>query len=399
METTDTTATDSSERKRRSPELVRPTEGRIVAGVAKGIAENFGISDWIPRVFFVVTAFMGGFGIVLYAAGWAFIRSADEARSPAERFFSRASGTRSWVGLILIALAAIIVLDNFTILAGEVVWATALLVVGLLLYLGYLPAGSKADAEPESKEGVQQMTSTDTQAQPQDAAATGDSPAGGAASPPPLPTPTPPALPPTPPREPSILGRLTIGAMLVGLGALAILDNIDSLPIDAQPRHYLALAVTILGVGLLIGAVVGRARWLIIIGLILVPTLIFSPAFEYDWNTDTFDRVVRPATFEQLDDNYSSDVGQMRIDLTALDWNGQVVDLVADLDIGQLKIVVPADVGLFGTADVNIGSVHTRQRTSAGMGNPTIEFQDPGTAGEVHLDAHVDIGDVDIITR
>jgi phage shock protein PspC (stress-responsive transcriptional regulator) len=403
MENTDTTVTDSSERKRRTRELVRPVEGRMLAGVAKGVADNFGLSDWIPRVFFVVTAFMGGFGIVLYAAGWAFIRSEDETRSPAEKFFTGASGTRSWVGVALIALAAVIVVENFTFLSGDVVWASVLLVVGLLLYLGYLPGRSHSEATPvtaqESKEGVQQMTTTDTLVPQKDDTPAGDSPAGGAAPPPPKPTPTPPALPPTRPRESSILGRLTIGAMLLGMGVLAILDNIDSLPISAEPRHYLALAVTILGAGLLVGAVAGRARWLIILGAILVPTLLFSPAFEYDWRTDNFDRFINPVSFGQLDTGYSSDIGQMRIDLTDLAWNGQVVELSADLDIGQLTIIVPDEVGLFGSAGVNIGAVHTRDRVSAGLGRHVIDFNEPGPDGELHLDAHVDIGDVEIITR
>jgi phage shock protein PspC (stress-responsive transcriptional regulator) len=403
METTDTTVTDSSERERRSRELVRPSEGRMIAGVAKGVADHFGISDWIPRIFFVATAFMGGFGIVLYAAGWAFIRSEEETKSPAERFFTGASGMRSWLGVAFIALAAVLILENFTILSGEVVWAGALLVVGLLLYLGYLPATSQAKPEAgtgsESKEGVQRMTSTDTLVPQSGETAAGDSPAGGASSPPPAPTPTPPALPPRPPRETSILGRLTIGAMLMGMGVLAILDNVDSLPIAAQPRHYLALAVTILGVGLLVGSIAGRARWLIIIGAILVPTLLFSPAFEYDWSNDNFDRFINPVSFGQLDAGYSSDIGQMRIDLTDLDWNGQVVDLSADLDIGQLTIIVPDDVGLFGSAGVNIGAVHTRDRVSAGLGRHDIDLDEPGPNGEVHLDAHVDIGDVEIITR
>jgi len=106
MEETTTTAQSQSEQKQRSSQLVRPVEGRMLAGVAKGIAEHFGISEWIPRVIFVVTAFMGGLGLALYAAGWAFIRSEDESESPAERFFSGTSGTRSWIGIAFILLGS-----------------------------------------------------------------------------------------------------------------------------------------------------------------------------------------------------------------------------------------------------------------------------------------------------
>ena len=88
------------------------------------------------------------------------------------------------------------------------------------------------------------------------------------------------------PKETSYLGRITIGVVLVSLGVLAILDNIPGLPIEPQPRHYMALATVVVGLGLIVGGFVGRARWLILIGALLVPTLLFSPVFEYDWNSD-----------------------------------------------------------------------------------------------------------------
>jgi phage shock protein PspC (stress-responsive transcriptional regulator) len=241
MEQTGTTATDSSARTERNQELVRPLNGRMLAGVAQGLANNFGISEWIPRVVFIVTAFMGGLGVALYAAGWAFIRSEDESTTPAERFFSGASGPSAWVGLGLIILAGVILLSNFTILAGEVVWAGVFLVVGLLLYLGYIPGwsrnGRKNHDLSESKEGVQPMTSTETLPTETRDGLAGDSHAGATPppTPPPPPSPSQPKRPPAPPREKSILGRLTIGAMVIGLGVLAILDNLQVLAIDPEP--------------------------------------------------------------------------------------------------------------------------------------------------------------------
>ena len=401
MEQTDTTATEPSERKQRSPELVRPIEGRMLAGVAQGIADNFGISEWIPRVFFIVTAFMGGLGVALYAAGWVFIRSEDEPESIADRFFSGASSSRSWLGIGLIVVAGIIILSNFTFLRGEVIWAGAFLVVGLLLYLGYIPTrpNSATEASTESKEGVQRMTTTDRLEEKTAEAPAGDSPAGGQATPPPTPTPTPPDLPPAKPRESSILGRLTIGVMLLGLGVLAVLDNIPGIPIDAEPRHYMALAVTILGVGLLVGSIAGRARWLILVGVIMVPTLIFSPVFELDWGSESFERAVSPATFSDVESSYDLDIGTLEIDLTGLPWNGEEVAIEASVDAGEIEIYLPDDVGIIGRASVDIGEVSEPGRSSAGLGDPGLDWDSPGGLGTVLLDAEVNLGAIQIHRR
>ena len=399
MEQTDTNSTGSSGRKERTTELVRPIEGRMLAGVAQGIADNFAISAWIPRVFFIVTAFMGGLGLALYAAGWAFIRAEDESESPADRFFSGASSSRSWLGIGLIVVAGIIVLSNFTFFAGEVVWALTFLIVGLLLYLGYIPTGrqrSDVAASGESKEGVQEMTTTETLEQDTAEEPTGDSPAGGSITPPPVSVPKPPRRPPAEKREPSLLGRLTIGVMLLALGVLAALDNVAALPIDADPRHYMALAVTVIGIGLLVGAIAGRARWLILIALVMLPTLMFTPVFENDWRRATFDRRVIPTSFQGLQPSYQVDIGSLVIDLRSLPWDGEEVTIDASVDAGSIEILIPSDVGLVGSAEVDVGQVSEPGRTSSGLGSPGLSWDSPGVAGTVMLDAEVNVGNIDI---
>src|SRR5680860_1878941 len=51
--------------------LRRTTGDRKVAGVAGGLARHLDIDPLILRVGFVVLAFFGGAGLILYAAGWA----------------------------------------------------------------------------------------------------------------------------------------------------------------------------------------------------------------------------------------------------------------------------------------------------------------------------------------
>lgn len=394
MEQETTTKTESSEAPPRAVELVRPREGRVLAGVSQGLANRFEVSNWVPRAFFIITTLFGGLGLALYAAGWALIRSEEETESPAERFFDGASSTKSWIGIGLIFVAALILLENLTFFSGGVVFAAGLLIVGVLLYLGHIPLDSSG---AKSKEGVQQMTTTDTI--PPDTATdspSGDSPAGGGT--PPTPTPTPPLLPPSAakPKERSMLGRITIGVMLLAMGVLAILDNLSGVPIDAEPRHYLALAVTTLGVGLLVGTVIGRARWLILLAVVLVPTLLFSPVFEYEWELETFEAVHQPTSFEDIEAFYSLDLGNLVIDLTELPWDGEIVDINAHVDAGNLEIRIPHSVGLVGNAAVDIGHVGAPGRESSGLGNPNLDFDDPQDNGTVNLDAQVDLGNIEI---
>ena len=390
-----TTTAEPSEETVSASELVRLQEGRVLAGVSQGLADRYDLPVWVPRAFFVVTTFFGGLGVALYSAGWALIRSEDETESPADRFFSGATSTRSWIGIALVFVAALILLDNLTFLDGGVVWAVGLLVVGVLLYTGQIPIRVRSD--DKSKEGIQQMTQTDTEATvAKTDTPAGDSPSGDGT--PPTPTPTPPVLPPSAskPKERSILGRLTMGLMLLGLGTLAVLDNVPAIPIDPAPRHYMALAVTILGVGLLVGAFAGRARWLILVGAVLIPTLFLSPVFEWDWNSETFDVLVEPDTFTDVEEFYSIDVGNLVIDLRGLPWDGETINITADVDIGNIEIRTPQDVGIVGEATVNIGRVGAPGRESTGLGNPGLDFDETGTEGTLLLEAHVDFGNIDI---
>jgi phage shock protein PspC (stress-responsive transcriptional regulator) len=416
MATMEQTTEQVSEEQTQAPppttEIFRPVEGRMIAGVAQGLANRFGLPVWLVRIGFIVTAFAGGLGIAAYGAGWALLRSEDEAQTPAERFLQGDRSASSWIGIGLILIAGLILLGSFSFFSGKVLFAIGLVAVGVLLYTGHFPMPSGSDhpddggdspapgAGTDHKEGVQQVTTTHDMHEGS-TETTGVSPAGSPTPPhsPAPPVPTPPDLPPVAPRERSILGRLTLGVMLLGLGVLAILDSVESIPIDADPRHYMALAVTILGVGLLVGSVVGRARWLIVVGAILIPTLIFSPVFEYDWDSEAFDTFVAPTSFNELDGGYSIDIGNMVIDLTDLDWNGETVELAATADIGNIEIRVPADVGLDGLLTANVGRVSWQRGSSFGFGDPRVVLERDGTEGHLSLDADIDIGNIEVVDR
>lgn len=66
------------------PQLTRSKTDRMIAGVAGGIAERFGLDPALVRIAWVVSIFFGGFGILLYVVLWIALPSGP-AGAPAVR--------------------------------------------------------------------------------------------------------------------------------------------------------------------------------------------------------------------------------------------------------------------------------------------------------------------------
>ena len=69
--------------------LHRVGRGRMLAGVAAGLADYFDIDPTIVRIGFVALAFLGGLAVPLYLAGWVLIPDEDSDQSIAEELVAR----------------------------------------------------------------------------------------------------------------------------------------------------------------------------------------------------------------------------------------------------------------------------------------------------------------------
>jgi len=69
--------------------LHRRRGGRMLSGVAAGLADYFDVDPVLVRVGFVVLAFVGGLAVPLYLAGWALIPDEDTDTSIAEEILAR----------------------------------------------------------------------------------------------------------------------------------------------------------------------------------------------------------------------------------------------------------------------------------------------------------------------
>ena len=71
-------------------QLVRPRDGRMIAGVCAGIGEYLGIDANIIRlVFAVLTIFSVGLGALVYLVAWAVVPEEGEKQSIAEGYINK----------------------------------------------------------------------------------------------------------------------------------------------------------------------------------------------------------------------------------------------------------------------------------------------------------------------
>jgi phage shock protein PspC (stress-responsive transcriptional regulator) len=69
--------------------LHRAGEGRMLAGVAMGLADYFDIDPTLVRIAFVVLTLLGGLAVPLYIAGWLMIPEEGAELSVAEELIAR----------------------------------------------------------------------------------------------------------------------------------------------------------------------------------------------------------------------------------------------------------------------------------------------------------------------
>lgn len=342
--------------------LRRPKGDRMVAGVAAGLAERAEIPTWVVRLAFVLAALSGGFGVVVYAAGWLLIPEEGSEESHANRLFGRVEGPAAWIGLILIGIAILVLIDSVGFVRGDLGIAAVLIVAGVLLFRGDM---GRRSTNTTKREHMTTATKTPIEPSPQV---------------------------PRPPKPPSHLGRITIAAIFIGLGGMALADQLSS-AFDPTARHYLGATMAILGIGLLVGAFFGRARWLIVIGVLLIPTMLVAAVADLTIDGGIGERRFTPTTPSAMSDEYRLAIGDLTVDLSDLQLNGSTVEFDARIGIGQLTVIAPEDAALDITARAGIGEVNLLGRTRSGVGVAN-SVTAAGDSGTIRMNLRGNIGEV-----
>jgi phage shock protein PspC (stress-responsive transcriptional regulator) len=352
---------------------LRRTEGdeKVIAGVAGGIARTLGIDPILVRVAFVVLAIFGGSGILLYLAGWIFIPDETDTDAAGTKFF------RDTNPLVIAAIVVVGVIVVGPLFAWGM-WdhnlgfgGTVLLLLVVAGVVALTRRGGSATASPAATSSAASSTAT---TMPSDRPTTPLPPVVGAPPPPappqaPYSPPPQPPTPPPPPKDKSVLGRLTLGVALLVAGALVALDLGDVISVDAVT--VIASALAVVAIGLLVGAFVGRARGLIVLGIVLTIVLIPLSAIpdNLHWNTakGSGDQFYRVQSVDDLQDEYSLGAGKLTLDLRDLSFepaqNGPAKPVLPTLPsavevsvgAGEVRVLLPPNDELAVTVDAEVG--------------------------------------------
>jgi signal transduction histidine kinase len=90
------------------PKLYRRASGRIIGGVAAGMAEHLGVSVWMVRAVFAGLVLAGGLGLVVYGSYWIVV-----PMSPADDAADR--DRPRWLAVAVVIAAAVAVLITITV--------------------------------------------------------------------------------------------------------------------------------------------------------------------------------------------------------------------------------------------------------------------------------------------
>ncbi|MEV0718102.1 PspC domain-containing protein [Asanoa sp. NPDC050611] len=438
--------------------LTRPHSGRYLAGVCAAIGRATNTDPILWRVLFAVLTVFFAVGVLIYVTAWLLIPAEGDTASPIEAVLGKGRSSMSPVTAIILGVGCTVLFGFLVTDAFRAfVLGAAILIGGALLLnrnqrvgpqpvpSGGVPAGERftwSNVSPWAGSAPWQSTPTEQPTQPVPAQApaapppvavdeptqaygqpaptqqfppvTGPypprpqpgyqppfaphGPYGG--PPPPPPAPPRPPKPPKPPKERSALGAATFSLIFVAMGVVAMLDLLNV--IRVRPTTYFAAALLTIALGLLVGTWLGRARWLIALGLAAAAALGISSIAEYQVDHDRIgrrDAVWEPRTMNELRPSYRLPFGDARLDLTNLDFAGQTKEVDVNLNAGELEVRVPDNVDVVADVNIDAGDAQVFDRSASGFGQSTT-VEDNGLdgvgGGTLRLTIHVNTGRVEV---
>ncbi len=380
--------------------------------MASGIADYLGLDPIIIKIAFMALTLAGGSGILLYLAGWILLPDQND-RDPRPVVVKSDLAAVLFGGLILLAGVSV-VFGTISLGFDESVVVPLLLVAGGFYLLNrrpggldgrtdrsHVPSGAAASAttlagSPSPTTGATDPTVEVMPPSWPSTTSWTDAPAPpGSGHEPPLHWATPITHEPfeePAPKPPVTSVTLAIAGVVVGV--LLGLGQLTG--VDVGAVAIFGSVALVCGGGLVASAFIGRARPLILVGLLAVFGLAIAPLIDTAISGGLGAREFRPDSLAQLEDTYEVGSGYVELDLRDLVF---VADESVRVDVGAgyALITVPADVRVSYDARSQFGYVKVFDAEQDGV-HASLDGVSPGREGSrtLTLDLEVTFGYVEV---
>jgi phage shock protein PspC (stress-responsive transcriptional regulator) len=397
--------------------LRRDRRSKVIAGVCGGLGRHLDIDPVVFRILFAVLSFVGGIGLLAYAAAWLFLPREGADRSAVHRVLIGSNPLIAVAVTLGLGAGALVSLRALTQGVSNMwpLWMLAAAVVGVLIWRGDVKlgrgAGTNSPEQPptwwqQPVEGSQGTTTGggEPSAEPEVNAFNAFGEAGPQDAPPPAFAET--AAPERVRRRG--YGGLVLASLLAATGVLGVLDAAGLISLSWLSGG--ALVLLLLGAGMVVGGVFGKTTALVPIGLVVAVPLIALAAVGVPLHGTVGDESWTPTSAAAIQPSYQLAVGDGSLDLSSVQPGvGNTVTTKAQVGIGDLQVVLPTDVTVTIHTHTDVGMVSDDGRPElnvygtnrdSGMNvdrNFTIPAQGKAQ-GTIVLDLKVGIGDVNIGT-
>ncbi len=349
----------------------------MIAGVCAGAGRYFDVDPVIFRVILGVLVFFGGVGLAIYGVCWLLLPEDGRPTTRLERWLTSRSDRRRDVLLMVVALVLVVWLLHLEGLPHRLT-AVFLVVVAILAVLTLasrqlawwrgtsLAASSPPPSGPLTAESLAWADTTTVMTPP---------------------------VPRERSRPRSWLGLLVLAATLLVGGVLGLIAA--SRAGGLQPADVTAACVGVVGLGLLVGAVAGRARAVIPLGLVLVAALAATDALPRDLTWTAGNRTWVPMTAVRAP--YVLGAGDASLTLDSVAPGTATV--ATRIGAGRLRIYVPPTRSVIVHAHVGAGHVVVLGDQHDGLGldvRQLVAGTRPGL-GVITLNVSMGYGDIEVI--
>ena len=365
-------------------DMKRSSDDRLLAGVCAGAAKYLNIDPVIVRIIIAVLTFVGGAGVILYAAAWLLLPSDDADRSLAAEWF-KLDKNEEQIRTVGLVGAAVWAVASAVWSHGSVWWGFPWFIIPLaVIYFFFVVRPNRRrrrddPAEFASPAGTADATSDLTAQVSDDVTAKIDRNVAERVR---------------QAREPKskALVLLTLSFTVIGVAVTRIIADLN----DRAPwTTYVAVALGITAIGLIVGTFFGYGGPLIPLGIVLGLVLAFGSVLP---NAKVGDQSVRPLSAAQVDPTYKHGIGLLKLDLTQVAKPDQLLGRTITLKsgVGQTKVIVPGGVNVVVISHLKAGEIDVFDRKVDGTDNELSYPSDkPGPALIIKIDQRV--GNVEVV--